>query len=93
LQPPIGVIKPLTSKLPIERRMDANTGAQIRQRLLFMCTCCGYEPQSRYYTTALMDEVVGVLGCNLASAPADGQAEQLSLMICACMLMCRGRMA
>jgi hypothetical protein len=74
--------------------MDATRGAQIRQRLLFMCTCCGYEPQLRYHTVALMDELVSVLGCNLASAFTGGQAaEQLPLMTCACMLIGRGTMA
>lgn len=74
--------------------MDATIGAHIRQQLLFMCTCCRYETQLRYHIVALMDEVVSVLGCNLASASTGGQAaEQLPLMTCACMLIGRGSMA
>ena len=71
--------------------MNATTGAQIRQQLLFMCTCCGYDTQLRYHATALTDEVVSMLGCNLASAPSDSlAAEQLPIMTCACMLICGG---
>jgi nitrate/nitrite-specific signal transduction histidine kinase len=75
---------------PTESSMDFASSLQARQRLLFMCACCGDDHQLRYYTAALMDEVLSILGCNLALAPAEDQSEQLLLMTCACMLIAAG---